>query len=175
LPTLVAPARSISRCVTGETACALAQTGAGIAIVDQFVLMGEAVFSNLVVRAFEPKTEAKMCLIRSKLRRLSRVSQRFVSVLADRSSGNDRAFCPLRKSRRRVGPIQRRSEGRRRRLGRMVFGSHPASAERRHNRARPFAHELRLVVKMDAHPELARTRVDRRLRASECNHLASRR
>ena len=65
-----------------ETACALAQKGAGIAIVDQFVLMGEAVFSNLAVRAFEPKIEAKMCLIRSKLRRLSRVSQRFVSVLA---------------------------------------------------------------------------------------------
>ena len=70
LPTLVAPARSISRCVTGETACALDQKGAGIAIVDQFVLMGEAVFSNLAVRAFEPKTDAKMCF-RSKLRRLS--------------------------------------------------------------------------------------------------------
>ena len=65
-----------------ETACALVQKGAGIAIVDQFVLMGEAVFSDLIVRAFEPKIEAKMCLIRSKLRRLSRVSQQFVSVLA---------------------------------------------------------------------------------------------
>lgn len=101
LPTLGAAARSISRCTIGETACALAQKGAGIPIVDQFVLMGEAVFSNLAVRAFEPKTDAKM-RFRSKLRRLSRVSQRFVSVLADRSSGNDRAFCPLRKSRRGV-------------------------------------------------------------------------
>jgi hypothetical protein len=39
----------------------LAQKGAGIPIVDQFVLMGEAVFSNLAVRAFEPKTDAKIC------------------------------------------------------------------------------------------------------------------
>jgi DNA-binding transcriptional LysR family regulator len=65
-----------------ETACALAQKGAGIPIVDQFVLMGEAAFSDLAVRAFEPKIETEMCLVHSKLRRLSRVSQRFVRVLA---------------------------------------------------------------------------------------------
>jgi hypothetical protein len=50
--------------------------------VDQFVLMGEAAFSDLAVRACEPKIETEMCLVHSKLRRLSRVSQRFVRVLA---------------------------------------------------------------------------------------------
>ncbi len=64
-----------------ETACALAQNGAGIAIVDPFVLMGETVFRDLVVRPFEPRIEARVCLIRSKLRRPSRMAQRFAGVL----------------------------------------------------------------------------------------------
>lgn len=64
-----------------ETACVLAQQGAGVAIVDPFVLMGETVFPDLVVRPFVPRIEAKACLIRSRLRRPSRIAQRFVSVL----------------------------------------------------------------------------------------------
>jgi DNA-binding transcriptional LysR family regulator len=64
-----------------ETACVLAQSGVGIAIVDPFVLMGDMVFPNLVVRSFEPRIEAKACLIRSKVRRTSRIAQRFASVL----------------------------------------------------------------------------------------------
>jgi DNA-binding transcriptional LysR family regulator len=64
-----------------ETACLLAQQGAGIAIVDPFVLLGETVFPDLVVRPFAPRIEAKACLIRPSLRRPSRIAQRFVSVL----------------------------------------------------------------------------------------------
>lgn len=64
-----------------ETACALAQSGAGIAVVDPFVLMSAAAFPGLAVRAFAPRIETKLCLIRPKLRRLSRIAQRFVRVL----------------------------------------------------------------------------------------------
>jgi DNA-binding transcriptional LysR family regulator len=85
-----------------ETACALAQKGAGIAIVDQFVLMGEAAFSDLAVRAFEPMIEAKMCLVRSKLRRLSSVGQRFVGVLASEIEQRRTGISPHGLSGRRI-------------------------------------------------------------------------
>ncbi len=65
-----------------ETACRLVQNGAGVAIVDPFVIMGEAVYPDLVVRRFEPEIEACAGLIRSKLRRPSRLAQRFMSALA---------------------------------------------------------------------------------------------
>lgn len=63
------------------TARVLAQQGAGVAIVDPFVLLGDTVFPDLVVRPFKPRIEANACLIRSNLRRPSRIAQRFVTVL----------------------------------------------------------------------------------------------
>lgn len=64
-----------------ETACALVQKEAGIAIVDQFVLRRNSAFPDVVMRPFLPSVPATAFLVQSSVRRSSRLAQQFVKTL----------------------------------------------------------------------------------------------
>jgi len=66
-----------------ETACQLAQTGAGIAIVDQFVLSGAHAYADLVVRDFIPSIEVGAYLLVPKFRKASRIATVYAKILRD--------------------------------------------------------------------------------------------
>lgn len=74
-----------------ETARRLVQKGAGIAIVDPFAMMGEPATADVVVRPFVPEIEARACVIRSKLRRPSRLAQQFLTTLGNQFDAMQRA------------------------------------------------------------------------------------
>jgi DNA-binding transcriptional LysR family regulator len=64
-----------------ETACLLAETCGGVAIVDQFAFCGAMTYPHLVFREFSPSIEVGAYLLVPRFRRLSRVAERFVRTL----------------------------------------------------------------------------------------------
>lgn len=69
----------------GHTACSFVQAGAGIALVDEFSLMGSA-FPGLVLRPFHPARLFTMSLLRDRLRPASRSADHFIVQLRQLAS-----------------------------------------------------------------------------------------
>lgn len=63
-------------------ACAMVQAGAGVAVVDEFVLRG-ATWPSIVSRPLEPHTPMRAHLLTSRLEPLSRMAQAFVAMMRE--------------------------------------------------------------------------------------------
>jgi len=74
----------------GHTACALVQAGAGIALVDEFSVMG-ATFPGVEQRAFAPAKSFTLSILRDRLRPVSRAAEGFSGQLRQ-SVGTDVAL-----------------------------------------------------------------------------------
>jgi DNA-binding transcriptional LysR family regulator len=61
-------------------ACSLVQAGAGVGIVDEFVIRG-GTWSKIEARPFLPHTRMHVHLLRSRLEPLSRIAQEFTTIL----------------------------------------------------------------------------------------------
>jgi DNA-binding transcriptional LysR family regulator len=65
-----------------SVACALVQEGAGIAIVDEFVVRG-GTWPDIVARPLLPATPVRIHLLTQRYRPLSRLTQNFISILRE--------------------------------------------------------------------------------------------
>jgi DNA-binding transcriptional LysR family regulator len=63
-------------------ACSLVQAGAGVGIVDEFVIRG-GTWPEIEARPFVPHTQMQVHLVTSRLEPLSRVAQAFTKILHD--------------------------------------------------------------------------------------------
>ncbi|KAB0267693.1 LysR family transcriptional regulator [Microvirga brassicacearum] len=63
-------------------ACAMVQAGAGVAVVDEFVLRG-ATWPSIVSRPLEPPAPIRAHLLTSRLEPLSRMAQAFVAMMRE--------------------------------------------------------------------------------------------
>lgn len=65
-----------------QVACSLVQAGAGVAIIDEFALMGRT-WPDIVARRVSPRTMMRVSLVNSRYEPLSRVALAFVDILND--------------------------------------------------------------------------------------------
>jgi DNA-binding transcriptional LysR family regulator len=70
----------------GHTACALAQAGAGVALVDEFSVTG-GTFPDLTIRPFQPEQWFDLSIVRDRLRPLSRAAEGFATALRQIATG----------------------------------------------------------------------------------------
>lgn len=82
LSTTTKPIRVNTQVRFTPNACSLVQAGAGIAIVDDFVLMDGA-WPNIQSRPLVPKTTTRVHLLTARVEPLSRVARAFVGYLKD--------------------------------------------------------------------------------------------
>lgn len=75
-----APVRINTQVRFTPQACALVQAGAGIAIVDEFVLSGRT-WPDIVARPLVPKTTMRVHLLSSRLEPMSHIARAFVHHL----------------------------------------------------------------------------------------------
>jgi DNA-binding transcriptional LysR family regulator len=65
-----------------QTACALVDSGAGVALVDEFSVMGD-MFHRLVVRPFVPQVKLSVSLVYNRYRPMSALAARFATELQE--------------------------------------------------------------------------------------------
>jgi DNA-binding transcriptional LysR family regulator len=70
----------------GHTACALVQAGAGIALADEFSVMGTT-FPEVVQRPFAPARNFAVSILRDRLRPASRAAEGFIAALRRINAG----------------------------------------------------------------------------------------